>query len=48
MKKINVITAIKGLGLLLSIGGMIATSVAGEKEKEKLIEEAVEKRLQQK
>ena len=43
---INGLKLAKGLGMLLSIGGMLVTSIVSSKENEKILEKLVEKRLQ--
>lgn len=46
MKKVNGVTLIKALGWVLTLGGAVVNLVVSDKENKKLIEEAVEKRLQ--
>lgn len=48
--KVNIdkVTIVKGLGLLLTVGGMIATSWTGKKETDKTLEKLVEEKLQNK
>ena len=46
MKNMNPLKVAKGVGLLLSIGGMLVTSIVNSKENEKVLEKLVEKHLQ--
>ena len=48
MKKINSVTLIKFIGGVLTLAGAAINLLANDKENKKLIDEAVEKRLQQK
>lgn len=45
MKNINLLKLAKVGGLLLSIGGMVVTSLVSSKENEKVLEKLVDKRL---
>lgn len=45
MKNIDVVKVAKGVGMLLSIGGMVLTSWVGSKENEKVLQKLVDERL---
>lgn len=44
-KKIDKVTLVKGLGLLMTIGGMLASNWSGKKEQDKTLEELVNEKL---
>ena len=46
--KLDKVTLVKALGLVMTIGGTIAASWAGEKNNEKTLEKLVDSRLEQK
>jgi hypothetical protein len=45
MKNLNVVKIAKGVGMLLSVGGMVLSSWVGSKENEKMLEKLVDERL---
>lgn len=45
MKNIDMLKVAKGVGLVLSIGGTILTSVVAGKENEKMLEKLVDQKL---
>lgn len=45
MKKFDVVKVAKGVGMLLSIGGMVLTSWVSGKENEKVLQKLVDERL---
>lgn len=45
MKNVNIVKLAKGVGMLLSIGGMILTSWVSGKENEKVLQKLVDERL---
>lgn len=45
MRKINIVTVARGVGLLLSIGGMVVSSWVSGKENEKMLQKLVDERL---
>ena len=45
MDKNNTVKIVKGVGLLLSFGGMILSSWVGTKENEKTLQKLVDERL---
>ena len=45
MKNIDVVKVAKGVGMLLSIGGMVLTSWVSGKENEKVLQKLVDERL---
>ena len=46
MGKLDTVKVVKGVGMLLSIGGMILSSWVGTKENEKTLQKLVDERLQ--
>ena len=48
MKKIDKVTLVKIFGVVLTVGGTIASAWAGEKETSKILEKLVDDRLQDK
>lgn len=44
-KKIDKVTLVKGLGLLMTIGGMLASNWSGKKEQDKTLEDLVNEKL---
>lgn len=46
MKNIDAVKIAKGVGLLLSFGGMMLSSWVGSKENEKVLQKLVDERLQ--
>ena len=44
-KKIDKVTLVKGLGLLMTIGGMLASNWSGKKEQDKELEKLVNEKL---
>lgn len=45
MKNIDIVKVAKGVGMLLSIGGMVLTSWVSGKENEKVLQKLVDERL---
>lgn len=43
MKKPDKVLIVKGLGLLMTVGGMLASNWSGKKEQDKTLEEAAKK-----
>lgn len=42
----NKVAIIKGVGMLLSVGGMVVSSWVSSKENEKVLQKLIDKRLQ--
>lgn len=45
MKKLDIVKVAKGVGMLLSIGGMVLTSWVSGEENKKVLEKLVDERL---
>lgn len=45
MNKIDKVTIVKGLGMLMTIGGMIASNWSGKKDQDRVLEKLVDEKL---